>query len=224
MLWTWRPPDHPRLKLLASDRGVARSWLFECPSCHRRCESLFIPPNVAHDGWRCRLCCGSGLIYASQRYGYRHPLRKVLTHRKRVTRLKEVRRQQRRDDRRRARQRRETLRPARELSRTTPRAAALADDRVLIIEVPRAAFGEPGGQSKVRERWMTKAECDREQAANAERERRRRELVALLEADAPANEAVLNELKRGKLSRGGCPRVRAARLLRRYTHGLVAQR
>src|SRR5262249_55664093 len=50
-------------------------------------ETLFIPPNASDGDWRCRSCWN--LIYASQRYGRRHPLRRVLTSRKLATRVRE---------------------------------------------------------------------------------------------------------------------------------------
>lgn len=74
-----------------------RRW-FVCPRCQRPREALYVPPDFQ---WRCRICWD--LIYASQRYGERHPLRKKLTPRKRVTMRKEVLRQQRQWARRQSR-------------------------------------------------------------------------------------------------------------------------
>src|SRR5262249_28547938 len=85
MLPSWNPPSHPWLTLVPHDAGPLRRWWFLCPHCRRRCETLFIPPDVSGDDWRCRRCvCHGGLVYASQRHGRRHPLRQRLTPRKRV--------------------------------------------------------------------------------------------------------------------------------------------
>jgi hypothetical protein len=73
--------------------GPFRRWWFLCPRCRRRCEALYVPPVAVRREWRCRLCWG--LIYASQRHGFCHPLRKVLTHRKKITRRQQILRQER---------------------------------------------------------------------------------------------------------------------------------
>ena len=48
-----------------------------CPRCERLCGYLFLPPPEPHSEsvpeWACREC--HGLVYASQRFGRRHPLR-----------------------------------------------------------------------------------------------------------------------------------------------------
>src|SRR5262249_5583869 len=88
-LWSWNPPSYPSLTLVPQDVGPLRRWCFLCPRCRRCCETLFVPPDVSSDDWRCRRCvCHGGLVYASQRYGRRHPLRQRLTPRKRVSRSK----------------------------------------------------------------------------------------------------------------------------------------
>jgi hypothetical protein len=89
----WNPPMHPSLTLVPQMGGPFRRWWFLCPRCRRRCEALYIPPGVLRDDWRCRIC--HGLIYAVQRYGYRHPLRRVRTYRKKMTALKTAIRQDR---------------------------------------------------------------------------------------------------------------------------------
>jgi len=77
----WNPPSHPHLTVVPKKRPPIR-WYFLCPACRRRCEDLF---DVS-GSLKCRTC--SNLIYASQRHGKRHPLRKTLTPRKRVSRQK----------------------------------------------------------------------------------------------------------------------------------------
>jgi len=77
----WNPPSHPHLTVVPKKRPPIR-WYFLCPSCSRRCEDLFGDTQ----NLKCRIC--SNLIYASQRHGKRHPLRKTLTPRKRVSRQK----------------------------------------------------------------------------------------------------------------------------------------
>jgi hypothetical protein len=89
---SWNPPTHPWLTLLPRMGGPFRLWWFLCPICRRRCEALYVP-GARPDDHRCRTCWG--LIYASQRYGFRHPLRRVSTPRKKITRRKELSRQQR---------------------------------------------------------------------------------------------------------------------------------
>lgn len=87
----------PRVRdliLIATDTGPIRRWWFRCPTCARLRESLFVPPNVVEDDWRCRACWQ--LVYASQRYGPRHPLRRVLTSRKRLSQQRRVERERRR--------------------------------------------------------------------------------------------------------------------------------
>ena len=48
-----------------------------CPKCEQLCERLFLPPpdpySETEPEWACREC--HGLVYASQRYGRRHPIR-----------------------------------------------------------------------------------------------------------------------------------------------------
>jgi len=81
----WNPPTHPHLTVVPKKRPPIR-WYFLCPACGRRCEDLFPPYLGATKDLKCRTC--SNLIYASQRHGKRHPLRKTLTSRKRVSRQK----------------------------------------------------------------------------------------------------------------------------------------
>ena len=81
----WSPPTHPHLTVVPRKRSPVR-WYFLCPVCGRRCEDLFPPYLGATKDLKCRIC--SNLIYASQRHGKRHPLRKTLTPRKRVSRQK----------------------------------------------------------------------------------------------------------------------------------------
>jgi len=78
----WNPPSHPHLTVVPRKRSPVR-WYFLCPVCGRRCEDLYPPYLGATKDLKCRIC--SNLIYASQRHGKRHPLRKELTPRKRIT-------------------------------------------------------------------------------------------------------------------------------------------
>lgn len=78
----WNPPTHPHLTVVPRKRSPVR-WFFLCPVCSRRCEDLYPPYLGATKDLKCRIC--SNLIYASQRHGKRHPLRKELTPRKRIT-------------------------------------------------------------------------------------------------------------------------------------------
>lgn len=64
------------------DAGRIRRWWIQCPKCNSRRETLFRAPGAPDYSWQCRLC--TGLVYASQRYGPRQPLVKVLTPRNRV--------------------------------------------------------------------------------------------------------------------------------------------
>src|SRR5438128_2671402 len=98
---SWNPPTRPYLTLVPRMAGPFRRWWFLCPRCRRRCEALYAMPGASREDWQCRLC--HRLIYASQRYGFRHPLRRVLTHRKRTTRRKDVLRAERRMARRQVR-------------------------------------------------------------------------------------------------------------------------
>lgn len=82
----WIFPELPFIRLIARPGGACVRWWFLCPGCGARCESLYRPPTATALEWRCRHC--HSLVYASQRYGYRHPLRKDArnwTHRKRRT-------------------------------------------------------------------------------------------------------------------------------------------
>lgn len=83
----WHPPGRPALTIILRQMGAARRWSLRCPACGRRCDALLVPPDVSGEHWRCRRCWG-GLPYASQRYGRRHPLRGVLTPRKRLSKAK----------------------------------------------------------------------------------------------------------------------------------------
>ena len=81
----WSPPTYPHLTVVPKKRPPIR-WYFLCPVCQRRCEDLYPPYLGATKDLKCRIC--SNLIYASQRHGRQHPLRKTLTPRKRVSRQK----------------------------------------------------------------------------------------------------------------------------------------
>jgi hypothetical protein len=101
--WEWTLRGPLPLRLVARLGGPFKRWWIECLSCGRRRDAVYLPPDAT--SWACRTC--HQLVYATQRYGFRHPLRKVLTHRKRVTLQREVSRQERRWGRARAKQDRE---------------------------------------------------------------------------------------------------------------------
>jgi len=83
------PPTYPKLKLVEGRAGIFTRTFFECPGCGRPRISLFLAPDDPDVfNYRCRMCIG--LVYSCQRYGQRNPLRKVLTHRKRVSLRKEM--------------------------------------------------------------------------------------------------------------------------------------
>jgi len=84
----WSPPNNLRLRVVPGRGGIFVKWWFQCQGCGRKCENLYVPPDWNLGDWRCRTC--HSLIYASQRYGHRHPLRKVMTHRKEVGLRKEI--------------------------------------------------------------------------------------------------------------------------------------
>lgn len=142
ILRSWNPPAYPRLTLIPRRAGPFKRWFFECPRCRRPCETLFVPPGVPHQLWRCRVCWG--LVYARQRYGHWHPLRKRLTRRKQISLLKRVMR----SERRRARWERErfrrprTRRPSRR-RRAVRMPVELKNLQECMVRL-RAVLGRPG--------------------------------------------------------------------------------
>jgi hypothetical protein len=66
--------DRGSFVLLPRRGGPFVRWWLVCPKCQARRECLYQRPDSAPNEWRCRVC--HALIYASQRYGYRHALRK----------------------------------------------------------------------------------------------------------------------------------------------------
>jgi hypothetical protein len=91
----WRSPTYG-LTLVARQAGRARRWSVLCPACLSRRHALYRPPDHRDAPWRCRACLdGVGAIYASQRFGRRHPLRRLLTPRKRVIAQRQARALQR---------------------------------------------------------------------------------------------------------------------------------
>jgi hypothetical protein len=90
--WEWTVPGPLTVRLVARRGGPFKRWWIECPGCRERRDALYLPPDASR--WACRTC--HQLVYASQRHGFRHPLRKVLTYRKRIGLRREILRQQRR--------------------------------------------------------------------------------------------------------------------------------
>ena len=83
------------LRLVPRQHGPCKRWWVECPSCGKRRDALYEPPHAQAGDWRCRTC--HSLVYASQRYGQRHPLRRDpanWTSRKRRTAQKRARKGQ----------------------------------------------------------------------------------------------------------------------------------
>jgi hypothetical protein len=83
---------HPETPIHAVKSGACVRWYFECPGCDKLVETLYRLPAddvepldcrsaIGRLGYACRSC--HRLVYASQRYGKNHPLRQVLTSRKR---------------------------------------------------------------------------------------------------------------------------------------------
>jgi hypothetical protein len=96
VLGLWRHPAQPVLVFLTRREGAAvRTWLV-CPSCGSPRGALYQPPHAPRAPWRCRECVGgTGAMYASERYGLRHPLRAVLTPRKARSRERRAARERR---------------------------------------------------------------------------------------------------------------------------------
>ena len=97
-------PRYPEFKLVEGRAGVLRRTLFECPGCGKPRMSLFLlPEDPDIFNYKCRKC--HSLVYASQRHSSKHPIRKVLTLRKRRAKEKSAREQKQRNlrERRKAR-------------------------------------------------------------------------------------------------------------------------
>jgi len=206
-LRSWIVPTHPSLTLVRRDAGPFVRWWFLCPHCRRRCETLFIPPDVSGEDWRCRGCvCHGGLVYASQRHGRRHPLRQRLTPRKRVSRAKAVDRLRREEVR--TRRRRDTVRtkqPTAQSGDHKPSAVRVSDERVIVIEVPR--FGVEAPPLEQRVRVVTRAELE---AERSQRVGPQEQMPALPAEDAETNAQFLREHQKSL-----DVRARAARALAR---------
>jgi len=142
-LSTWYPlgEEHPWFSLVRRYGGACTRWWFLCPRCARPCETLYRPPDADEYDSRCRACWD--LVYASQRYGARHPLRQRLTMRKQISRRKVATRKARRVERQRARLRREWARERRrqaarlrktQAADAAARAAREAEERARVEE------------------------------------------------------------------------------------------
>ena len=82
-------PNFPNLETAQISGGIFEKIAFVCPGCGHPRMSLFLAPDDPDVfNYRCRMCIG--LVYSSQRYGQRHPLRNILTHRKKVSLKKEM--------------------------------------------------------------------------------------------------------------------------------------
>jgi hypothetical protein len=71
----------PQLELTTVRCGAVWRAFIVCPRCESAVQFLFLPPPTscqrceASRDWACRGC--HGLVYASQRYARRHPLRQL---------------------------------------------------------------------------------------------------------------------------------------------------
>ena len=139
----WAPPSHPNLRMVSRQCGSCVRWFLLCPECRRRCETLYILPGEDPDDWICRTC--GDLIYASQRYGIRHPLRWKRTPRKRRGIQKAVSRQNRLIASRQEATRRKP--PARKPPRITWPTLATADE----------AFAQRERRREARRRFLNRA-------------------------------------------------------------------
>ncbi len=193
ILRRWNPPTHPWLTLVPHRGGPFRRWWFQCPRCQRRCEALFVAPDVTGEDWRCRVCWS--LVYSSQRYGHRHPLRQKLTARKRVTRRKLLQRQERRAASHRRRLEREAARVRR--SRGPIQSPAPEP-----VPAPTAAAGDFAEIRMIAGRPETARRVSRAEVEAEERVR------AMLAADAETNARFILAHSRSKGLR-----ARAARFL-----------
>lgn len=77
------------IEVVLKSRGKFIRRYFKCPHCHSPRETLYRTPRSQI--FACRKCWG--LVYASQRYGRKHPLRAVATPRKREGQLHHPKRQ-----------------------------------------------------------------------------------------------------------------------------------
>lgn len=93
----WGHPRYPAVEFLTRREGaVVRTW-FVCPACGCPRGALYQPPDSPRAPWVCRECVGgNGAMYASERFGRRHPLRAVLTPRKLASQARRAARAQRR--------------------------------------------------------------------------------------------------------------------------------
>jgi len=89
----WSHPTQPHLSIVPARAGFSVRWWLLCTSCRGRYGTIYALPDGDPGDWKCRKC--HNLIYASQRHGHRHPLRKILTPLKRSRRRKEAIRQNR---------------------------------------------------------------------------------------------------------------------------------
>jgi len=85
--------EYPWLTIVKGRGGFCEKYWFQCPICSCSCENLYREPDSVPEDWGCKKC--RNLIYASQRFGANHPLRKVLTPRKKRTQQKKMMRQNR---------------------------------------------------------------------------------------------------------------------------------
>ena len=87
----WQHPQYSWLQLVPKRNGCCVRWWLLCPTCNKCRESLYLTPEAGFNDFQCRVCCS--LVYSSQRFSRRHPVRQVLTVRKRIALEKEGARQ-----------------------------------------------------------------------------------------------------------------------------------
>jgi len=73
----------PRVRIVTRKAGCLTRRYIECPRCRRPVEYLFLPSGAK--GWACRVC--HDLAYASERYGRKNLLRRILPPRRDWSRI-----------------------------------------------------------------------------------------------------------------------------------------
>jgi hypothetical protein len=74
----------PDVRIVEQAAGCVRRSYVVCPKCRNLCQHLYLPPETRRS-WACRKC--HNIIYASQRYGRKHLLRRILPPRARLNRI-----------------------------------------------------------------------------------------------------------------------------------------
>ena len=83
----------PKVEAVERRAGCLKRTYLKCPRCGQLCQHLYLTPpartlagtELPTGGWGCRKC--HSLVYASQRYGRKHLLRRILAPRRRLSRI-----------------------------------------------------------------------------------------------------------------------------------------